>query len=67
MSVDSKKFDKEAHYPDCLCCHDTGIQGGVDWPAGFCLCPAGAARQAKEPDAAAKANEVRIKVRGPYA
>lgn len=56
----------EKTYPDCMCCADSGIQGGVDWPAAFCLCPAGARRRERDPQAADRANAARVKVRGAF-
>ncbi len=51
--------------PDCLCCHDTGIVGGVEYEFRYCLCPTGAKMKQADVDSMCdgleEANETRAK------
>ncbi len=54
----------DPQYPVCMCCHDTGLQhlDGYPPPYRFCACPAGSARQQKEPNLCDESNGLAAKL-----
>lgn len=61
MSIYAGRIDP--HLPECVLCHDTGIQYLPDYPPAYrwCACSAGKRREQTEPKRVTEANAMHAK------